>query len=560
MGAETESGSKPNSIISIIRRRNVPLVLRSSLFKNSLDALDFDIKSVLDNLDLLPSLFTDSELSTVTDTDALYCFLLTRKVSKMKVHDSQAENGVLHELLNRMADMASGAYHLAKDNAIQCIKRHKEEIFPDPTPDAELEYASLDFILDFLPEFDQPFFEYVGRNCFNLVVYRFNELDTVFNTFPDLFSSLFTSDRINLEQSSCVAVLEILKKKYKKENARYKNLLIAHAADLYQKALPLCKALSEDNVLKIEPVIKSVNSFLHTVKSPEANDFSEYVNTAEKLQRKVSDKRTESIKDLFSCPVEIWKSSNRTLLDLTHTSDPVKSHLSTDEDSYKCIDLKQCCTDILEGNFLCEGNFQDERYRFDLQLMESCHSATFLGILYDQAALDKFACLLKHAIKSVSVQMSQKKWMAKTDSEKMSQTDDGLSEDTELLISMLGSVAKHVDEPDDNEGEIFCYSTSMFLCSLAEKLLRLLYIHLLLLKGEDVPSDIRLGMLLSANNDKMTKVFGSVHIQLLACFLIGMPGIKSGPSYRTRTFLEIIGLSHPAVSDQAKKCADGQPY
>ena len=27
-----------------------------------------------------------------------------------------------------------------------------------------------------------------------------------------------------------------------------------------------------------------------------------------------------------------------------------------------------------------------------------------------------------------------------------------------------------------------------------------------------------------------------------------------------RTFLEIIGLSHPAVSDQAKKCADGQPY
>ena len=29
---------------------------------------------------------------------------------------------------------------------------------------------------------------------------------------------------------------------------------------------------------------------------------------------------------------------------------------------------------------------------------------------------------------------------------------------------------------------------------------------------------------------------------------------------KTRTFLEIIGLSHPAVSDQAKKCADGQPY
>ena len=30
--------------------------------------------------------------------------------------------------------------------------------------------------------------------------------------------------------------------------------------------------------------------------------------------------------------------------------------------------------------------------------------------------------------------------------------------------------------------------------------------------------------------------------------------------YIARTFWGIIGLSHPAVSDQAKKCADGQPY
>ena len=36
--------------------------------------------------------------------------------------------------------------------------------------------------------------------------------------------------------------------------------------------------------------------------------------------------------------------------------------------------------------------------------------------------------------------------------------------------------------------------------------------------------------------------------------------LRYAAGLKTRTFLEIIGLSHPAVSDQAKKCADGQPY
>ena len=41
---------------------------------------------------------------------------------------------------------------------------------------------------------------------------------------------------------------------------------------------------------------------------------------------------------------------------------------------------------------------------------------------------------------------------------------------------------------------------------------------------------------------------------------VGDFAVSHAVSDISRTFLEIIGLSHPAVSDQAKKCADGQPY
>jgi len=537
MGADTVSESKQGSIKSRVLSGNIHLVLRSSLFRNSPHAQDMDGRSLIDNTDILQSLLSDSQLTAVTDENALYCFLLAREISQMNGLVTEAEKWALSAILDYVADKARDAYDNCKlqASAADYITHHERDIFPVPEPDAgvksqpdaELEYASLDFIIERKAGIKgDDFFKYLCQNYPDLIVYRFDELGYVFIKYPDLLHILFSSCHIDLEKSSCVVALDILKNKYKNENTRYKALIDGYAAALYQKAVPFGKTLSEDNVVKREPVIKSVASFLHAVKSPDANGFSEYVNTAEELLRKVSIERMKSFKKLFSCPVEIWKNSDKTLLDLSHNSGT--SHISINPVFYQYL-LRQCVTYILKGNFLGQGNFQDEKYRWDLQLTEDCHSATFQDILSDRTALDKFSDLLRRAVQYVSVNMSQYKCSVQRVPQKIPLPDDGLSEDTELLLGMLDAVAENMNERCRKQ-EISCYSTSMFLCSLTEKLLRLL--DLFLAKDKSVMSYKTLGRLLSTGNKELTKVFGSGHILNLACFLIGMPGIKSGPSYR----------------------------
>ena len=525
MWAEAES----DSILSRLHNGKIQLVPRSSIFKDSPDVLDNDARYVLENLNILPAPFTGRQLGEIRDEDDFYCFLLIMEISRMQ----KPENWTFSELLKRIAGMARQAYDndKLKASTADYITQHKENIFPaslsdtgpasrtDADPDcrikAEIEYASLDFVIDNQAGFDGQFFTYLCRNCFNLIVYRFDKLGCAFKTYPDLLSVLFSSSPIDLEKSSCVAALDILKRKYNKEKDRYKSLINTYAADLFQRAETFCKALSEENVLKREPVIKSVNSFLNAVRSPRADDFAKYVNEAAELKRKVSHKRMESIKGVFAGSVEIWKRSNFLLRDLTHIRDSGASRLSIELGSYQITDLKQCFIHIIRGNFLGRDNFQDESFLYEMQFTEECYSATFQSILRDQAALDKFSCQLKRAVQVVSL--------------KLPQSGEGLSEDTELLLSMLDSVTENAQEPG-RKLERACYSASMFLCSLTEKLLRLFSLYLA--EDGDVPSDKILGNLLSTDNEKMTTGFGRAHILLLEYFLIGMPGTKLGKCYR----------------------------
>ena len=52
-----------------------------------------------------------------------------------------------------------------------------------------------------------------------------------------------------------------------------------------------------------------------------------------------------------------------------------------------------------------------------------------------------------------------------------------LSDDVSMLRSMLNSVSRNLDPSDNRHREAVCYSASMFICSLTEKILRLFYLY-----------------------------------------------------------------------------------
>ena len=531
-------GIEPESVKSRLRKINNPIALRSSVFKDNLAAIEMDVRSVVENLNLVSALFLGKQVSEYSDPEVFYSFLLIRTLFILKEPLSKIENHDMAVFLKGITDMSCLAYDnkQTKINAIKYIKCHTKSIFPEHCPDgelqfqpdAELEYASLDFIIESKNAFDEKFFGYLCQICPNLIVFRFHELSSVFKKFPALFSVLLGSVRLDLNKSSSAAVLDMLIQEYK--YTRYKVLIDKYTSDLYQKAEPFCRALSEENVLKKEPVIKSVYTLLQTVKSPKANDFSKYVNAAEELKLKVSAKMAVSVQRLLPELAKIWESSDSTLLELTHM-DSRESHLDKQPDSYQSmnIGLEHCFTGILDGNFP-DGNFPDEPYQHYLQCMEDYHSAYFLKILSDQTKLDKFSDQLRRTIQSLSVQMSQEKCAAQNVSGKMAQPKDGLAGDMELLIRMLDYLAENINEPG-RKREIFCYSASMYLCSLTEKLLRLFYLYLV--QGKNVQSDKTLGRLL-INNEKLRDVFGHVHMLHLDFFLTSASGMKLDKSYRNR--------------------------
>ena len=115
---------------------------------------------------------------------------------------------------------------------------------------------------------------------------------------------------------------------------------------------------------------------------------------------------------------------------------------------------------------------------------------------------------------------------------KLSGTACGLEEDTDLLLCMLDSVSRDMNV-GEQKLEISCYRSSMFLCSLSEKLLRLLYRHLQIDK-EYVPDDMTFDQLLNKNKKVLAEALGSTWVLSLDYFMIGMPVIKTGRNYRNR--------------------------
>ena len=513
----SDMGSADNSAIHIVIDRPLRNTCARHISEN------MGNQSAERSKEFFDSLYAMLQLSKVDNIRDYHFFLLIRKLSKMlklvpKIKHKNNSDQNIAEFL-RSITKAAKLYKQTRDMAISYLILKKDYIFSENQPDCELKSDSLDFIIECKREIDDyPLYKYLCQECSHLIISRFDELSYVFNKYNDLFFELFPSGHIDLQNmAEAQAVLKIWAKEYCKENSQFRQSAKKYAAALYQDAEALGERLSFDNVIEIAPLIEAIGSFLNEVQSPKANCFSKYEGKTENLKRKCFYHNVKIFMGISKIPhIEMWKASlDQKLLDLTHfinaVSNENKSYLSLIKDASNTYG--DC------------GNSSSFRTADSLECYKTI---LFFELLGDKAALDDYSSFVSRAVHDVSVKISQEK--------------GELEKDAVLLLGMLRSAAGNINEPG-LEQEISCYSASVFLCSLTDKLLRLFYLSLKKDKKYIPAGKTTLGRLLNNKDEDLEKAFDSDHQLGLAYFLVTVTGIQVGKNYRNSLAHWASGMS-----------------
>ena len=406
---------------------------------------------------------------------------------------------------------------------------NKKEIFSKSQTDIDLKYAALDFVIKFQSGIRQDVFEYLCQECPTMFIERFDDLEGIFNesaktatpdsAVKDLFKILFTSGHhlsfdnppnLKLIDSLWLqSILDIWKKECSKDNG-HRQLIEQYVTELCQDAETLCQDLSIDNVYERETAVKLLSSFLNQVKIYKSDILSEYVTSVEKLKWNVRDSKADMVQKLFDNQgAEDWRRLWGCISKFF-----MLTHFELNSVQYSYFSKKLESSEDKHWVDMPDDEFFSLSYRKTLSKLEGDYDAKFLEILRDQHAFDVYSWFIKYAALNIS-------W-------KILRQNDGLSEDVEMMLVMLRLAYLDVNKTSQ-EQELLCYSLSMFLCSLSEKLLRLFNFYLTKDKNFE---NATLGDLLNANRKKLADAFGVDHLRTLSYFLTGTPGIKLGRNYR----------------------------
>lgn len=194
-----------DSFFDQVKQRKIGFSPMSSKKEDIMSGLE--IQSVLENKKFFEAWSSARQLSNIRDLTDCYYYLFLRKVSK--IPDSCPSNTRLNEkelcFLRCIAKKARDALGSVADlDMVKSINEHKEEIFSDTQTDCRFEYASVEFITDYISSFNFPskdglkyaslgymtnskvlidrtrqIYGYLADHCPELIAYRHDDWDVI---------------------------------------------------------------------------------------------------------------------------------------------------------------------------------------------------------------------------------------------------------------------------------------------------------------------------------------------------------------------------------------------
>lgn len=486
----------------------------------------YDVKSVLDNKEIflneiVGTIFLDSvdSLSEYMDYLCLRKLVMFQEmIPAIKSDDDKQTIENISILAKKQCDK------IGKGAIIKFINDNYSDIFAQECHEYSLHHITIELIIKFQGGIDKEVFEYLAQTNNYLLITNFHDFRKRFEIEPTLFGMIF--HKRNLEEMRELRfdyVFPIFISIWNAPNSPLKEIVIPIVENIIADTEELIQNFDDTdfrNILMLEHQFRDIYKFVEQIRHPKANKFREYNDW---IEEKLED-NIQKYGQKFTCElpggkvIEYIKNIAKweiQMLSLTHDykSDNIQVEL-TSRLSFPSKG-KQGFFDNVSSNIPSDEYFTRSHQR-KLGTVISLGAAMISALWHDE---ELFPGCLQWYYNFLAVISEQIGGGVK------------LEEDLESLYTMLQPVILS-DDADKKDLSSLCYGAAMFICALAEKLLRTFYIYLLKDKMYVPLSSATLGTLLSSNNQEMLTIFGEDHLKNLSFFFSTIGDKKIGMNYR----------------------------
>ena len=505
-----------DSLQDLLPSKNIIISLRNFGPQDLWTGLE--VKTVVENPDVFEDLFSRYPLTGLSSLDDYYKYLLFQKLVGIRKVIPLLLQDAHKDIISKLSDDAEKVLSVVGNgDVVKFINGNIQDIFDKDKTSYDVQFVTLDLIAQYSTGISKDTFTFLCKNYGYLIIDRFDQFEKIFEQNPDLFETIYPTGHLDEINSFRIEkTLDIWCHVLNKRKSSLKSTVEKCVSVLVNDVKVLSETATIDNIMQVEGAIRKFHLFLQRIQSPLANEFAEYAKVAAALLSKNILERGQSFR--YEIPVEEiierWKTTENwevRLLFISHDIQPYEDTFTFISRLSKKPEEKRSLFDSISTNIPTDDYFTMSHQQ-TLSIIESLGTNTVLGLLRNQDTRIDYLNLVASAVQLITEQLSVE--------------GEQLQQDFGIFSGLVQLFANNMEYSNDATRGIF-YGASMFTCAFAEKILRILYLHLAKDERYIPINKATIGELLMSSNSYMVEIFGENHIKNLSFFLqkVGPSGI-----------------------------------
>lgn len=425
---------------------------------------NYDVKCILQNKDFINDYYMEKFTGKIETFDEYIDYLVLRKINMMEelidyLKSKEDKKNIL-EILEHLKFIK-----INKGSVIRYINDYINDIMKENMKYSSIVEATMELITKYCNGISDDVFMYLAKNHYNLLFNNYDKLQKAIESKVNVLSILLSDINIKnvLYSHDFKEVLEIIKSLKERKYDKYKTIIDDSVYVIIELGEEIIKNVTIETSLHYRDIMTQIFNFLAELKHKKAIEFEEYCVKINKIEEKYVRLYGKEFK--YEIPVhqiiEMLKSDKQwelKILYLTHIFDKkskkINSRLDIDEVR------KPHFLDIVSSNMKTNDFFSRSHQRY-LDCEISVGTAVVMAIFNDKDLIEEYHEWYDAILKYICKKLDYKEL--------------DLYNDFELLYQMINNLFYCQESIGEEIESALSYGPCMYICSLTEKLLRVIY-------------------------------------------------------------------------------------